>query len=394
MKERLRAEFRPAHRILMGPGPSNVSTRVLEAMSRPVIGHLDPEFLELMNRIQAQLRDLFRTSNRLTIPVSGTGSAGMEAAVLNFVDEGDPVLVCINGVFGMRLAEIARRAGARCSTVSVPFGLPLDADAVREAALRERPRLIAMVHAETSTGVLQPIAPIREICDEVEALLLVDTVTSLGGHPVLVDDERIDICYSGTQKCLSCPPGLSPVTVSPRAEERLGSRTRPCRSWYLDLSLVRSYWGEERTYHHTAPISMNYALFEALRVIEEEGLEARWDRHRRNHEALVAGLEAMGLQMAVAPESRLWSLNALRIPDGVNDLSVRQQLLSRFNLEIGGGLGELKGKIWRVGLMGETSRPENILYFLHALENCLRQQGFAASSGAGLTAAAERLDHS
>lgn len=377
----------------MGPGPSNVSTRVLEAMSRPVIGHLDPEFLELMNRIQIQLRELFRTSNRLTIPVSGTGSAGMEAAVLNFVDEGDPVLVCINGVFGMRLAEIARRAGARCSTVSVPFGRPLDPNAVREAALRDRPRLIAMVHAETSTGVLQPVAPIREICDEVGALLLVDAVTSLGGHPVLVDDEGIDICYSGTQKCLSCPPGLSPLTVSPRAEERLGSKAKPCRSWYLDLSLVRSYWGEERTYHHTAPISMNYALFEALRIIEEEGLEARWNRHRRNHEALVAGLEAMGLEMAVAPESRLWSLNALTIPGGVDDPTVRRQLLSRFNLEIGGGLGELKGKIWRVGLMGETSRPENVLYFLHALDNCLRQQGFATPSGAGLTAAAERLNH-
>ncbi|MEJ2083440.1 MAG: alanine--glyoxylate aminotransferase family protein, partial [Acidobacteriota bacterium] len=386
-QERFRVEFKPPRRILMGPGPSNVPTRVLQAMSLPVIGHLDPDFLGLMNRIQNQLRELFRTSNRLTIPVSGTGSAGMEASVLNFVEEGDPVLVCVNGVFGIRLAEVARRAGARCTTVSFPFGRPLDPDAVREAALRDGPRLIAMVHAETSTGVLQSIRPIREICDEVGALLLVDTVTSLGGHPVLVDDERIDICYSGTQKCLSCPPGLSPLTVSRKAEEKLSSRTQPCRSWYLDLNLVRNYWGEQRTYHHTAPISMNYALFEALRIIEEEGLEARWNRHRLNHEALVAGLEAMGLKLAVSPECRLWSLNALTIPEGVDDLAVRQQLLSQFNLEIGGGLGELKGKIWRVGLMGETSRAENVLYFLHAQEACLQQQGFATPAwGAGLVA--------
>lgn len=360
-------------------------------MSRPVIGHLDPDFLKLMNRIQEQLRELFRTSNRLTIPVSGTGSAGMEASIMNFVEEGDPVLVCINGVFGMRLAEVARRAGARCTTVSFPFGRPLDTDKVREAARRVRPRLIAMVHAETSTGVLQPIGPIREICDEVDALLLVDAVTSLGGHPVLVDEERIDICYSGTQKCLSCPPGLSPLTVSENALERLKARTQPCRSWYLDLSLVQAYWGAERSYHHTAPISMNYALFEALRIIEEEGLEARWNRHRENHQALVAGLEAMGLEMAVDAESRLWSLNAVRIPKEVDDQSIRARLLSEFNLEIGGGLGELKGKIWRVGLMGETSRAENVLYFLHALECCLSEQGFHAATGSGLAAAAEEL---
>ncbi len=378
----------------MGPGPSNVPARVLEAMARPMIGHLDPDFLALMNRIQEQLRELFRTTNPLTIPISGTGSAGMEASVLNFVEEGDPVLVCINGVFGMRLAEVARRAGASCSTVSVPFGHPLDPDAVRDSARQNRPRLIAMVHAETSTGVLQPIEPIREICDEINALLLVDAVTSLGGHPVLVDEERIDICYSGTQKCLSCPPGLAPITVSPRAVERIRSRSQPCRSWYLDLNLVRSYWGEERSYHHTAPISMNYALFESLRIIQEEGLEARWRRHRRNHEALVAGLEAMGLSLHVDAAARLWSLNAVTIPDGVDDAGVRRQLLSRFNLEIGGGLGELKGKIWRVGLMGETSRAENVLYFLYALESCLQAQGFVAPPGAGLTAAAEKLGRS
>ena len=376
----------------MGPGPSNISNRVLKAMSCPVIGHLDPQFLELMNQIQGQLRRIFRTSNRLTIPISGTGSAGMEAAVLNFVSEGDPVLVCINGVFGMRLAEVARRAGARCETVSVPFGHPLDLDAVRQAARKHRPRVIAMVHAETSTGVLQSVQPVREICDEIDALLLVDAVTSLGGHPVLIDEWKIDICYSGTQKCLSCPPGLAPVTVSPRAEERLKARTQPCRSWYLDLSLVQAYWGSQRTYHHTAPISMNYGLFEALRIIEEEGLEARWDRHKKNHQALVAGLGAMGLKMAVDADSRLWSLNAVCIPEGIDDQTVRAELLSRFNLEIGGGLGELNGKIWRVGLMGETSRAENVLYFLHALGLCLQRQGYATSPGAGLAAAAERLD--
>ncbi len=356
-----------------------------------MVGHLDPEFLELMNRIQAQLRALFGTTNQLTIPVSGTGSAGMEAAVVNFVEEEDPTLVCVNGVFGLRLVEEMRRAGANCSSVSVPFGQAPDLAALRREALRTRPKVIAVVHAETSTGVLQPIEPIREICDEVGALLLVDCVTSLAGHPVMVDEWGIDICYSGTQKCLSCPPGLAPITVSRRALETLEKRAKPCQSWYLDLNLVRNYWGADRSYHHTAPISMNYALNEALNLIFEEGLESRWIRHHRHHLALVKGLEAMGLEMLVDPDHRLWTLNTVVIPNGVDDNALRFHLLHEFNLEIGGGLGDLKGKVWRVGLMGESSRPENIFRFLHALEGGLREQGFRAEPGAGVKAASETL---
>ena len=385
------SSFRPSNRLLMGPGPSNVSPRVLAAMAQPLVGHLDPEFLDLMNRIQRQLRALFGTANRLTIPISGTGSAGMEASVVNFVEENDSTLVCVHGVFGLRLVEEMRRAGARCSSVGVPFGTAPDLDALRREALRVRPSIIAVVHAETSTGVLQPIEPVREICDEVGALLLVDCVTSLAGHPVLVDEWGIDICYSGTQKCLSCPPGLAPITVSRRALEYLEKRSKPCQSWYLDLNLVRNYWGDERSYHHTAPISMNYALHEALTLVFEEGLEARWERHRRNHLGLVKGLKAMGLEMLVDAPHRLWTLNTVVIPQGIDDALLRSRLLREHDLEIGGGLGDLKGKVWRVGLMGETSRPENIFRFLHALEECLREQGFRAEPGAGVRAASESL---
>ena len=383
--------FRPPSRVLMGPGPSNVAPRVLEAMGRPLIGHLDPQFLELMNEIQRQLRAVFRTENPLTIPMSGTGSAGMEAAVFNFVEPGDPTLVCVHGVFGQRLAEEMRRAGAECATVEAPFGSPLDPEEIRMAALRHRPRVIALVHAETSTGVLQPVEPVRRVCDEVGALFLLDTVTSLGGHPVLVDEWGIDICYSGTQKCLSCPPGLAPLTVSAQALERLQARRVKCRSWYLDLSLLGDYWGRERLYHHTAPISMNYALHEALNLILEEGLEKRWERHQRHHLALVAGIEALGLRMAVPEAYRLWTLNSVVVPEGVDDALLREALLSRFGLEIGGGLGPLKGRVWRVGLMGESSTPANVLFFLHALEICLREQGLRMEQGSGVSAAAGLL---
>ena len=375
-------------RLLMGPGPSDVSPRVLRAMSRPLVGHLDPEFLKIMNEIQDLLRSVFQTGNSFTFPLSGTGSSGMEASVANFVEEGDPVLVGANGVFGQRIAEMVRRNGGVCTVVSAPWGEPLSEKSMLEAAEECQPGIIAVVHAETSTGVLQPLEPIREICDRFEALFLVDAVTSLGGLPVDVDSRKIDICYSGTQKCLSCPPGLAPVTFSPRAEAKLKNRTTPCKSWYLDLNLIGSYWGEDRVYHHTAPISMNYALREALKIIVEEGLEQRFNRHRHNHQALVAGVEALGMKMHVDPNYRLWSLNTVRIPDGVDDAQVRSQLLSQFNLEIGGGLGELQGKVWRVGLMGESSRAQNVLYFLLALETCLRTQGFQCSQGAGVQAAA------
>ncbi len=375
-------------RLLMGPGPSNVPQRVLEAMARPLLGHLDPAFLALMNEIQELLRMTFQTRNRLTIPVSGTGSAGMEAALVNFVRPGDSVLVGVHGVFGGRIADCAERCGAVCTIVSAPFGEPLDENAMAEAAERSRPKIIAVVHAETSTGVLQPLAPIRRICDKHDSLFLVDAVTSLGGHPVGVDQQRIDICYSGTQKCLSAPPGLAPVTVSERAVGRMVERSR---SWYLDLGMVSSYWGKERTYHHTAPISMNYALREALAMVAQEGLENRWARHRANHLALVAGIEGMGLRMLVEPEFRLWPLNTIRVPEGIEDAALRKRLLEDFKLEIGGGLGQLKGKVWRVGLMGENSRPSSVLYFLHALESSLRGLGFACPAGSGVQAASEAL---
>ena len=376
-------------RLLMGPGPSNVSSRVLRAMSRPLVGHLDPEFIQMMNEIQELLRKIFQTSNPLTLPLSGTGSAGMEAAVANSVEEGDSVLVGVNGVFGQRIAEMVRRNGGNCTEVSVPFGEPLRPEAMAEAAETCKPRIIAVVHAETSTGVLQPLEPIREVCDRFDALFLVDTVTSLGGHPVDVDSRKIDICYSGTQKCLSCPPGLAPFTFSAAAEDKVRSRSTKCKSWYLDLNLIGSYWGDDRVYHHTAPISMNYALHEALSIIVEEGLEPRWERHERNHNALVAGIEEMGLGMYVEADYRLWSLNTVTIPEGVDDATVRSQLLNEFQLEIGGGLGDLKGKVWRVGLMGENSQSRNVLQFLLALETCLKSQGFQCTAGAGVGAAAE-----
>ncbi len=375
-------------RLLLGPGPSNVSPRVLGAMSRPLLGHLDPDFLKIMNEIQDRLRQVFQTSNGLTIPISGTGSAGMEACVANFVEEGDSVLIGVNGVFGQRLADMVSRHGGSPTLVESAWGDPVDEKGMLEAAQKCKPRIVAVVHAETSTGVLQPVEPFREICDRFDSLLLVDTVTSLGGHPVEVDSWGIDLCYSGTQKCLSCPPGLGPITVSAKAEQRLKERTSKCKSWYLDLNLVNSYWGSDRTYHHTAPISMNYALLETLNMVMEEGLQQRWDRHRRNHQALVAGIEGLGLRMYVAPEHRLWSLNTVTIPEGVEDAQVRSQLLSEHNLEIGGGLGELAGKVWRVGLMGENSRSQSVLHFLFALEKCLKKQGFQCQPGAGVQAAA------
>ena len=383
-------EFHPSARILMGPGPSNVNPRVLLAMAKPLVGHLDPEFIRLMNDLQALLRHLFGTKNPLTIPISGTGSAGMEAAFVNVVQPGDRVLVCINGVFGERMADVAERCGASLRTLSIPWGQAFDLDVIRKELRAFQPRVLAIVHAETSTGVLQPLEEFPKIMkSHPDTLLLVDTVTSLGGHPVKVDEWGIDICYSGTQKCLSCPPGLAPITFSPKAIEKIKSRAKKVQSWYLDMNMLGKYWGSERTYHHTAPISMNYALFEALRIIAEEGLEPRYERHRRNHLALTEGIEAMGLRMFVEEPYRLWSLNTVSIPEGIDDGKVRKKLLDEYNLEIGGGLGPIKGKIWRVGLMGHSSSEANILYFLTALEQTLREQGFEVPGGAGATAAKE-----
>jgi len=375
--------FDPPKRLLLGPGPSPVDDRVLAAMAAPVLGHLDPLFLQCMDDVQGLLRYVFETENRVTVPISATGSAGMEAALVNVIEPGDDVIVCINGVFGERMRDIIGRAGGKPIVVEATWGEAIDIDKI-EAALKSssKPRALALVHAETSTGVLQNLSGVSEMAHQHGALLIVDAVTSLGGHSVGVDRNGIDICYSGTQKCIGAPPGLSPITFNERALDRIRSRRSKVQSWYLDITMVEKYWGDDRTYHHTAPISMNYALREALRLIYEEGLEARWRRHHMNHRALAAGVETMGLQMAVAPENRLWSLNAVSVPEGIDDAHVRARLLDE-DIEIGGGLGPLKGKIWRIGLMGSGSTRENVLLVLDALQRALKAEGFPCGSGTG-----------
>ena len=355
-------------RILMGPGPSEVPPRVLAAMSQPTIGHLDPAFLALMDRLRDRLRQVFRTENEMTLPVSGTGSAGMEAVLVNLIEPGDRVLVGVNGVFGGRMAEVARRAGAEVSTVEAPWGRTIDRQRFIEAARLARPRLAAIVHAETSTGVCQPLEGLADALHEQDCLLVVDCVTSLGGMPVEIDAWGIDAAYSGTQKCLSCPPGLAPITLSPRAVERLEQRAAPVQSWYLDLTMVRSYWGAERAYHHTPPINMLYALDEACAIVLEEGLEARFVRHRAVHELLRDRLGRRGIEHVSEEGAHLPMLNAVAIPPGMDDAATRRALLDRYDIEIGGGLGELKGSAWRIGLMGESARPKNVLALCAALD--------------------------
>lgn len=358
-------------RVLLGPGPDMVHPRVTAAMGAPLLSHLDPEFLRIMDRTGELLRYVFETRNRVTIPISGTGSAAMEASVAAMVEPGEPVLVCVNGYFGGRIAEMASRHGGDVATIERPWGEVFTPEEVRET-LRKRPaRVVAIVHAETSTGALQQLDDIARVVHENDAVLIVDAVTSLAGVPVRVDDVGIDVCYSGTQKCLGCPPGLGPITMGERAERKLANRSSPVRSWYLDLAMLAQYWGPERTYHHTAPISLNFALYEALRMVAEETLEARWARHRRNAELLWAGLEELGLGLHVALEHRLPSLTSVLIPEGVDDVGVRHRLLSDYGIEIGGGLGELKGRVWRVGLMGHSSREENVLLLLAALKHLL-----------------------
>ncbi len=385
------AQLNPPRRILLGPGPSPVDDRVLRAMSAPLVGHLDPLFVKTMDEVQELLRYVFETNNRLTIPVSGTGSAGMEAALVNLLEPDEEIVVCINGYFGERMSEMALRAGAKPIRVECEWGGPVDLDKARKAWRESNARVLFAVHAETSTGVLQRIEPLREIVDERDGFLMIDAVTSIGAHPIGVDRNRVDACYAGTQKALSCPPGLAPVTFSDRAVAKIKSRKTKVGSWYLDTNLLTAYWGETsggwRAYHHTAPVSMNYALHEALRIVAEEGLENRAKRHERNHRALVAGVEAMGLKMQVAPEHRLWTLNAVAIPEGVDDARVRNRLLNEFNIEIGGGLGVFRGKVWRVGLMGAGSTENNVLLLLGALEKALRDEGFKLKES-GVSAAA------
>ncbi|MCY2978028.1 MAG: alanine--glyoxylate aminotransferase family protein [Planctomycetota bacterium] len=375
-------------RILMGPGPSDTHPRVLAAMAQPTVGHLDPYFLKIMNEVQAMLREVFQTSNPITLAVSGTGSAGMETCITNLVSPGDRAVIGVNGVFGGRMKDVAERAGADVLAMERPFGEVFTLDEIEKAVKAHKPHVVGIVHAETSTGACQPMEGIAEIVHDAGALLIMDCVTSLGGRPVCIDAWGIDAAYSGTQKCLSCPPGLSPLTFGPKALAKLDSRKTKVQSWYLDISMVRNYWAESsRVYHHTAPINMNYGLHEALRIVLEEGLDARFARHLKNHLALRAGLTSLGIQFAVAEEHRLPMLNAVFIPQGVDDVAVRGRLLNEFGIEIGAGLGPMKGKTWRIGLMGEASSPRNVLIFLAALENCLEAQHFPVQAGASVAAA-------
>lgn len=389
-------EFLPPQRLLLGPGPSMVHPRVLRAMSTPLVGHLDPAFLACMNDIQALLRRVFNTTNRFTIALSGTGSAGMEASIVNLVEPGDAVIVGVNGVFGTRLATVIERCGGKAIRVEAPWGQIIEPDMIEAALRRSGPvKAVALVHAETSTGAWQPVEPVGRLCREHNALFIVDAVTSLGGVPVEVDRWGIDVCYSGTQKCLSCPPGLAPVTVSDRALTAIRNRRTPCQSWYLDLTLIADYWTEHnRAYHHTAPVSMLYALREALRLIDEEGLAARYSRHRVNSEALLAGLTALGLSPLPPPGYRLPMLTCVTVPPHIDEAAVRAQLLETFSIEIGGGLGPLKGKVWRIGLMGESCTEANVLTVLNALEEIGIRAGWSSSSGTALQAAARTYTRS
>lgn len=366
--------FHPPQRILLGPGPSNVEARVLQAMMAPLLGHMDPLYFECMDETQSLLRAVFETGNGLTFAIPGTGGAGMEACLANLIEDGEEVVVCVNGFFGQRLAELAARWGGKVARVEAEWGQPFDMQRVRDTFRRSSARIVAMVHAETSTGMRNPIEELQSMRDVRDALFIVDSVTSLGAHPVGVNRNGIDASYSCTQKGIGAPPGLAPVTFSDRALEKIRARKQPPRTWYLDVQLLGKYWGSERVYHHTAPALMNYALREALAIILEEGLEARWQRHERNSKAFVAGIEGMGMEMLIAPEHRLWSLNTVKIPAGIDDARVRSRLLDQHNIEIGSGFGALKGKIWRVGLMGSNSTENVVLLLLSALRNALAQE--------------------
>ena len=383
------SELLPPARLLLGPGPSMVHPRVLKAMSTPLLGHLDPKFLEIMNEVQGLLRAVFQTQNPFTIAISGTGSAGMEAALVNVIEPGDTVVVGVNGVFGGRMADIVGRCGGKLVKLEVPWGQVFPREAIAEALKKNAPvKAVCLVHAETSTGAQQPVDGLGTLCHGAGALLVVDAVTSLGGIPVTVDAWEADAVYSGTQKCLSCPPGLAPLTLSQRALDAIKARKAKCPSWYLDLGMIADYWAEgKRVYHHTAPISMVYALRESLRIVLEEGLEARFARHRRHSAAVMAGLATLGSNPQAQEGHRLASLNCVTVPAGIDEAALRKALLAEHNIEIGGGLGPLAGKVWRVGLMGESSRQENVLAVLAAVEQLLAKQGKAVAPGTATAAA-------
>lgn len=359
-------------KLLLGPGPSNANPRVLEAMSAPLIGHLDPDFLDVMAAIKEMLQHTFQTNNHLTFAVSAPGSAGMETCLVNLLEPGDEALICVNGVFGNRMSDIVERCGAKLIRVDAPWGEPIDPGKVKDALENSSPKLVAIVHAETSTGVLQPLEEISHMTKEAGALFVVDAVTSFCGTTLKIDDWSIDAVYSGSQKCLSAPPGLSPVSFSERAVEVVHNRRSKVQSWFLDLSLVSNYWqGAKRAYHHTAPISSMFALKEALTLVVEEGLEARHQRHWQAHEQLKTGMESMGFEFLVKEGFRLPMLNAIKLPDNIDDADIRSRLLNDYGIEIGAGLGDFAGKVWRIGLMGENARPEPVNTLLTALKEII-----------------------
>ena len=379
--------FDPPRRLLLGPGPSDCHPRVLRAMSAPLLGHLDPAFTGLMNNLQDLLRKAYQTKNQLTMAISATGMAGMECTLVNLLEPGDKVVVCAAGHFGQRMIEVANRTGAQVTTLCVPWGKIFDLNQIREVLQTTRPKVLGIVHAETSTGALQPLSELGKLCHEFGTLLAVDAVTSLGCIELDVDEWEIDAIYSCTQKGLSCPPGLSPVSFSERAAEVIKNRKTPCQSWYLDLGMLMKYWGQDRFYHHTAPITMNYALYEGLRVVNEEGLKARWARHLLHHKALRAGLESLGFTYATQPDAILPQLNAILIPQGLEDLPVRKSMLEEYGIEIGAGLGDFRGKIWRIGLMGYNARKDVVMQVLGAFGSVLIRMGYKCDLGAALEAA-------
>ncbi len=387
-------ELNPPHRLMLTPGPSSMDPRVYRALATPLVGHLDPWFKGCMDDTQVLLRQIFQTENRLTMPLSASGSGGIEASVVNSLEAGDEAIICVNGLFSDRMAVIASHTPAKVTKVEAPYGKAVDAEDVRRAGKGKKIKIVGLAQGETSSGVLTQIEPFRKVADELGALLVVDTVASLAAVPLHVDRERVDICFSGSQKAISAPPGMSPITVSPRAEEAFRNRKTKVQSWYFDLTTAMNYWGKERLYHHTPPVSLIYALREAMRIVVEEGLETRWERHRVNQLALIAGIEAMGLELLVKkPADRLPTVTAVMIPDGIDDAKVRNQLLDEFNIEIAGGLGPLKGKIWRVGLMGHCSQKPFVLVFLAALEKVLLDQGKRVPSGAGVGGAVQSYTH-
>jgi len=388
------SSFVPPVRTLMGPGPSDVHPRILSALARPTIGHLDPQFVAMMDEMKSLLQYAFQTKNELTIPVSAPGSAGMETCFVNLVEPGDTVIVCQNGVFGARMKQNVERCGATPVMVEDEWGKPVDPNKLAEALkANSQASTVAFVHAETSTGAQSDVETLTKLAHEHDCLVIVDAVTSLGGTPIKLDEWEVDAIYSGSQKCLSCTPGLSPVSFSEAAIERIKSRKTSVQSWFLDLNLVMGYWGEgaKRTYHHTAPVNALYGLHEALVILQEEGLENAWARHQKNHQILRAGVEAMGLSFIVPEEARLPQLNAVTIPDGVDEAAVRGRLLNEFNLEIGAGLGALAGKVWRIGLMGHASNIKNVMFCLSALDTVLTDMGAPIQSGVAVAAAQDAI---